>query len=94
MLPYFICVGVCLHVFLCVMYVLHTWAALRLPGTGVTDGCDPPSDCWALNLDLLEDHPVLLTTEPPFSLLPSKKKDTVKVEAFSVEKKNCDTKVT
>lgn len=87
MLRYFICVCVCLHVFLFIMYVLHTWAALRFPGTGVTDDCDPPSDCWDLNQDPLEDHSVLLTTEPSFSLLPSKRKDTVKFEGFCVEKK-------
>lgn len=79
MLHYFICISVCLHVFQCIMYVLHTWATIRFPGIGVADGCDPRCNCWDLSLDPLEDHPVLLTAELPFSLLPPKKKDTVKV---------------
>jgi hypothetical protein len=29
------------------------------------DGCDPPCGCWDLNSGPLEEHPVLLTTEPP-----------------------------
>ena len=34
------------------------------PGTGVTDGYEPPYGCWELNQDLLEEQPVLLTAEP------------------------------
>ena len=40
------------------------------PGTGVMDGCKPPCGCWELNLDPLEEQPVLLTTE--ISLQPLK----------------------
>jgi hypothetical protein len=38
-------------------------------GTGVTDGCEPPCECWELNLSLLDEQPVLLTTEPSLQLL-------------------------
>jgi hypothetical protein len=30
----------------------------------ITDGCEPPCDCWDLNSGPLEEQPVLLTTEP------------------------------
>jgi hypothetical protein len=30
----------------------------------ITDGCEPPCCCWDLNLGLLEEWSVLLTTEP------------------------------
>ena len=30
----------------------------------ITDGCLPPCGCWELNSGLLEEQPVLLTTEP------------------------------
>lgn len=33
--------------------------------TGVTDGCELPCVCWELNLDALEEQPVLLVTETP-----------------------------
>ena len=36
----------------------------RCPGTGITDSCGLPCGCWELNLDPLEEQPVLLTTEP------------------------------
>lgn len=32
--------------------------------TGVTDSCELPCECWELNLDPLEEQPVLLTTKP------------------------------
>ena len=35
----------------------------------ITDGCEPPCDCWDLNSESLEDQSVLLSTEP--SLQPS-----------------------
>jgi hypothetical protein len=37
---------------------------IRGPGTGVVDGCELPCGCWESNLGLLEEQPVLLTTEP------------------------------
>ena len=37
---------------------------IRSPGTGVTDSRELPCGCWELNLDPLEEQPVLLTTEP------------------------------
>ena len=33
------------------------------PRTGVRDSCELPCDCWKLNLNPLEEQPVLLTTE-------------------------------
>ena len=30
----------------------------------ITDDCEPPCGCWDLNLGPLEEHSVLLTTEP------------------------------
>ena len=30
----------------------------------ITDGCEPPYDCWELNSEPLEEQPVLLTAEP------------------------------
>jgi hypothetical protein len=30
----------------------------------ISDGCEPPCDCWDLNSGPLEEQPVLLTTEP------------------------------
>jgi hypothetical protein len=44
---------------------------VKCPGTGATDSCELPCGYWELNLDPLEEHPVLLTTkpslQPPFS---------------------------
>ena len=36
------------------------------PETVVTDGCELPPGCWQLNPGLLEEQPVLLTTESGF----------------------------
>ena len=30
----------------------------------ITDGCEPPCDCWELNSGPLEEQPMLLTAEP------------------------------
>ena len=38
--------------------------ASDLPGTGVTDGCEPPWRCWEVNILHLQEQ-VLFTTEPP-----------------------------
>ena len=38
-------------------------------GTGVMHGCKASCGCWALKMDPLQEHPMLLTTEP--SLQPS-----------------------
>jgi hypothetical protein len=46
----------CLHVCLC--------EGVRSPGTTVIDKCELPCGCWELNLGLLEEQQVLLTTEP------------------------------
>ena len=34
-------------------------------GTGIIGGCEPPCGFWELSPELLEDHPLLLTAEPP-----------------------------
>jgi hypothetical protein len=34
------------------------------PGTGVTDGCQPPCGWWELNLDTMEKLSVFLAAEP------------------------------
>jgi hypothetical protein len=39
---------------------------LATPETGVIDDCELPCGCWELNLDALEEKPILLTTEPSF----------------------------
>ena len=36
----------------------------QMPGTGVIDGCEPPRECWEVNLDPQQEQQVLLTTEP------------------------------
>ena len=38
----------------------HQKSALDL----ITDGCEPPCGCWELNSGLLEEEPLLLTSEP------------------------------
>lgn len=56
---------------LCCVYVfcLHAWCpwgsegGIRAPGTGVTDGCEPPRGCWELDLGWLGEQQMLLTTE-------------------------------
>lgn len=30
------------------------------PGTGIMDGCEPPRECWELNLVPLQEQQVLL----------------------------------
>lgn len=46
----------CQHVSLC--------EGAGFPGTGDTDSCELPCRWWELNLGLLEEQPVRLTTEP------------------------------
>lgn len=51
------------------------------------DGCELPCECWKLNL--LEEHPVLLTTEPPLHplltlLIDIKKKKTCTIQIFFI----------
>lgn len=41
----------------------HSDKDLESLGTGVTDGWVPPWGCWELNLGLMEEQPVLLTTD-------------------------------
>jgi len=37
----------------------------------LTDGCEPPSDCWELNSAPMEGQPVFLTTEPSLQSITS-----------------------
>ena len=32
------------------------------PGTGVTQSSEPPCECWELDLNLLEEQPIVLLT--------------------------------
>lgn len=45
-----------MHEFLC--------EGVSSPGVPVTDSCELPCGCWELNMDSLEEQPVLLTIEP------------------------------
>jgi len=36
----------------------------ELPGTGVTDGCEPPCGFWELNPSPLQEQQVLLISKP------------------------------
>lgn len=64
------CVCVCVSY---VKYLRRPEGAIRSPGsvTGVTDSHEPLYGCWELSLDLLEEKPVLLTTEICLLLSPS-----------------------
>ena len=56
------------------MHHVHTVPTkARAPRTGVPNGCEPQSKCWAWSL---EEHPVFLTAEP--SLQPLNKKNFFK----------------
>ena len=39
----------------------------QISGTGLKDRCEPPCGCWVLDLGLLQEQPVLLTTDSSFS---------------------------
>lgn len=38
------------------------------PGTGITDGCEPPCGSWSSKLGSLEEQPMLLTAAPSLQL--------------------------
>lgn len=70
LLYYFMHLSVCPHVYLCTLCVWglqRPGKGTRRPGTGVTDRSELPRECRELNLDHLEERPVLLTTEPSLS---------------------------
>lgn len=50
----------CLHIYMCTWYV-YSWHSQRpeLPGTGVSDGCKPPCECWELNRVFCESSTLL-----------------------------------
>jgi hypothetical protein len=54
----------CFYVLLLCMVFAKAREGVRSPGTGITVGCEPPYGWWELNLDLLEEQPVLFSTEP------------------------------
>lgn len=49
---------------------VHVWCpwrtqeGIRLPETGVVDGCELPCGYWAPNLHFLQEWPVLVTADP------------------------------
>lgn len=43
--------------------VLRPEEGMGSPETEVTDDCELPYGCWGLNLDPLEEQPVLLTAD-------------------------------
>lgn len=52
----------CLHAYMCSKYMPNdhgNQGGVGHPGTGVQDGYGPPYEYWKLNLDLLEEPPVL-----------------------------------
>lgn len=57
----------CLHIYLYIMYV-----SLEEDGSGtrITGGCELPRGCWELNLGLLQEHQMALTTEPTLQPVP------------------------
>jgi hypothetical protein len=44
----------------CVQFLRRPAEGVRYPGTGVTDGCEPPCRCWELNPESLEGQPLSL----------------------------------
>jgi len=73
---YFMCMDVLPAVCLCTMCVQCPWGPekdIRSLGTVATDNCEPPYGLWDLNLDLLKEQPVLVTTaqslQPVFYVL-------------------------
>ena len=56
----------CLQACLCTTCVPGTEEVkgVRSPGTGVTGMCELSYRCWDLNIDPLEEEPMLSTAEP------------------------------
>lgn len=62
----------CLHVYVCTIF-LGAWCLRRLDIyllglNGVTNSHELPCERWELNLSLLEEQPVILTTKPYLQL--------------------------
>lgn len=55
------------------------------PGTGRTDGCEPPSGCCEPNMGLLQEQLGLLTPEP--SLSPAPKLPQIKIRYLKPREK-------
>ena len=72
----------------CVCLVSMPAESVTSPGTGVTDGCEPPCMCWELNLGPLEEQSVLLTTKPSLHSLIFIFKQIFFLFFFPVEKSN------
>jgi hypothetical protein len=45
------------------IYLYEYTVASDTQEEGVTDGCEPPCDCWEFNSGPLEEHLVFLTAE-------------------------------
>jgi hypothetical protein len=54
----------CVSVYHVFIVLVETRRGIASPGTGVTDSCELPCECWELNLGPLEEQAVLLTIEP------------------------------
>lgn len=68
--PLCLCASMCVCACLCLntcMYQVQSEEGIKLPGTAVTDGCDPPCGCRPKSKSSAK-APVLLTAGP--SLLP------------------------
>lgn len=65
---YFVCMGIwpaCMNVHHVDVWCLHrSEEGMQFLGTRVTDGGEPQSGCWELNLSVPQESQVLLTTEP------------------------------
>lgn len=64
------CFG-CMYVYVLCAYSVFKEAKGRhqIPGIIIMDSCDWLCGCWEWDLGPLEEHPILLTSEPP--LLPT-----------------------
>ena len=54
----------CLKIFICFIWVFCLHSHQKKTSNPITDGCEPPCECWRLNSRPLKEHPVLLTTGP------------------------------
>lgn len=52
---------------MCVWFQQRSEEGIGSPGTGATDGCEPPCECWDSNPGPLQEHRTL--SSPVFVLL-------------------------
>lgn len=53
----------CAYICASLVCLLLLQVGIGSTGIGVRDGCEPLSGCWVLNLGLLQEQQVLVTTE-------------------------------